>query len=146
LRYVVLHGNRDVTALSGPELERDDSVVDELPAYHNVLPQDVFFIASNSGVNKSIIGMSLAVEARGHKLIAVTSLDHSRQVPPLHVSGKRLYKIADVVIDNLAPRGDTVLTLESGAGVCAVSSTTLMRPLRQRSKRVVMKCVSGLKT
>jgi len=91
----------------------------------------VFFIASNSGVNKSIIGMALAVKARGHKLIAVTSLDHLRQVPPHHVSGKRLYEIADVVIDNLAPRGDTVLTLESGAGVGAVSPTTLMRPLRR---------------
>ena len=45
----------------------------------------------------------------GHKLIAVTSLDHTNAVTPKHPSGKRLSEIADVVIDNLAPFGDTTL-------------------------------------
>ncbi len=35
-----------------------------------------------------------------------------------------LSEVADVVIDNLAPYGDTTLTLEGGIGVGAVSSIT----------------------
>jgi uncharacterized phosphosugar-binding protein len=124
LRTVVLRGQRDISVLSGPELERDPTVVDELLELTNLHPADVFMIASNSGVNGSVVGMALAVKARGHKVIAVTSLEHTARVQPKHASGKRLSEIADVVIDNLAPYGDTSLTLDGGIGVGAVSSLT----------------------
>ena len=124
LRDVVLHGTREASALNGSTLERDGTVIEELLACHVIDPRDMFIIASNSGVNASIVGMALAVKKRGLPLVAVTSLDHSTNVPPLHDSGRKLYEIADVVIDNRAPRGDTVLTLEGGAGVGAVSSIT----------------------
>ena len=87
-------------------------------------PNDIFMIASNSGVNGSILGVALAAKARGHKLIAVTSLDHTNKVTPKHPSGKRLSEVADVVIDNLAPFGDSTMQLEGGIGVGAVSSLT----------------------
>ena len=45
----------------------------------------------------------LQVKQRGHKVIAVTSLEHTNAVTPKHPSGQRLCEIADVVIDNLAP-------------------------------------------
>src|SRR5690606_21746547 len=41
-----------------------------------------------------------------------------------HASGKKLADLADVVIDNLAPYGDTVLPLADGGRVGAVSSVT----------------------
>lgn len=126
LRDIVLHGSRDASILYGGQLERDASVVDELFDVSLVDPRDVFIIASNSGVNGSIVGMALAAQARGHKVIAVTSLEHTNAVTPKHESGRRLSEVADAVIDTLAPYGDSTLTIgnDEGLGVGAVSSMT----------------------
>lgn len=124
LREVVLVGGRDPEDLFSPELERDPTVVEELLAHTEIHPQDVFVIASNSGVNSSIVGMALAIKERGHPVIAVTSLEHTGAVEPKHASGKRLSEVADVVIDNLAPFGDATLDLPHDIKVGAVSSIT----------------------
>jgi len=124
LRTVVLRGDRDLSALNGGALEQDATVVDELLGFFDLNPNDIFMIASNSGVNGSIVGMALAAKARGHKVIAVTSLLHTNTVKPKHPSGKRLSEVADIVIDNLAPYGDSTLKIGGGIGVGAVSSIT----------------------
>jgi uncharacterized phosphosugar-binding protein len=124
LRTLVLRGGRDVSLLGGAEFERDPNVGENLVSLFDVQPNDIFMIASNSGVNGSILGVALAAKARGHKLIAVTSLDHTMKVTPKHPSGKRLADVADVVIDNLAPFGDSTMALEGGIGIGAVSSIT----------------------
>ncbi len=124
LRDVVVRGSRDPSQLSGGDLERDATVVDELFALSVVDPADVFLIASNSGVNGSIVGVALRAKADGHRVIAVTSLEHTNAVTSKHPSGLRLSEIADVTIDNRAPYGDTTIELPSGIGVGAVSSMT----------------------
>jgi len=124
LRALVLRGGRELSVLGGAALERDPNVADDLLALYDLNPHDVFIIASNSGVNGSIVGVAVAAKARGHKVIAVTSLEHTNRVKPKHPSGKRLSEIADIVIDNLAPFGDSTLSLEGGIGVGAVSSIT----------------------
>ncbi|MEO7753964.1 MAG: SIS domain-containing protein [Terracoccus sp.] len=125
LSDLVVVGGQDRSVLSsGSELERDPSVVDDLWALTDAAPADVFLIASNSGVNGSIVGFALKAKEHGHGVIAVTSLEHTSRVTPKHPSGKRLSEIADVVIDNLAPYGDATLTVGDGIGVGAVSSMT----------------------
>ena len=124
LRTLVLRGGRDLSILGGAELERDPSVADDLLNLFELNPKDVFIIASNSGVNGSIVGVALAAKARGHKVIAVTSFEHTSRVTPKHPGGKRLSEVADIAIDNLAPYGDSTLQLEGGIGVGAVSSLT----------------------
>lgn len=124
LRTLVLRGGRPVTDLGGADFERDPNVGENLVSLFDVQPNDIFMIASNSGVNGSILGVALAAKARGHKLIAVTSLDHTMKVTPKHPSGKRLSEVADVTIDNLAPFGDSTMELEDGTGIGAVSSLT----------------------
>jgi uncharacterized phosphosugar-binding protein len=78
-----------------------------------------------------VVGLAIKAKEQGHRVIAVTSLQHTRQVTPKHPSGKRLSEVADVVVDNLAPYGDATLALPEGAGeadggvpVGAVSSIT----------------------
>ncbi|MDX6277791.1 MAG: hypothetical protein QOJ72_1919 [Nocardioidaceae bacterium] len=124
LRDVVLFGGKDVSILTEGILERDPSIVDDLWKTVDAHEGDVFVIASNSGVNGTIVGLALLAKEHGHGVIAVTSLDHTMQVTPKHPSGKRLSEIADVVIDNLAPYGDTTLTVGDNVGVGAVSSLT----------------------
>lgn len=123
LRDIVLHGSRPAEVLTG-SLEREPWVVEELMAATPVNPADAFVIASNSGVNGSIVGVALWAKEHGHPVIAVTSLDHTSRVVPKHPSGKRLSEIADVVIDNLAPYGDSTLEIANGIGVGAISSIT----------------------
>lgn len=124
LRTLVLRGDRDISVLGGAGLERDNNVARDLLALYQIEKNDVFMIASNSGVNGSIVGLALAAKERGHKVIAVTSLEHTNRVQPKHPSGKRLSEIADITIDNLAPYGDSTIELEGGILVGAVSSIT----------------------
>src|SRR6185312_10603729 len=114
LRDVVLRGSLELDALSGGSLERNPDIADELYELTTVGPDDAFIIASNSGVNGSIVGLALAA----------TSHDHTMKVEPKHASGKRLRDVADVVLDNLAPYGDATQELSSGVPVGAVSSIT----------------------
>lgn len=122
LRDLVLRGGED-RSLLGSLLERDPQVAEKLWALVPARPGDVIIIASNSGVNGSIVGFALQAKEYGLPVIAVTSLEHTNAVEPKHPSGKRLSEIADVVIDNLAPYGDSTLEV-GGVGAGAVSSLT----------------------
>ncbi|GLZ78782.1 UPF0309 protein [Actinorhabdospora filicis] len=122
LRDLVLIGGEDASLLESPLLERDPAYARKLFALTGARPGDVFVIASQSGINGSIVEFALAVAEAGHPLIAITSADHSSRVPARHPSGKRLLDIADVVLDNRAPYGDALLPLPTGGAVCAASS------------------------
>ncbi|HIV59280.1 MAG TPA: SIS domain-containing protein [Candidatus Stackebrandtia faecavium] len=122
LRDLVLRGNEPVELLTSDKLERDPQVARRLYALTEADPADVFVIASQSGINGSIVEFASAVKDNGHDLIAFTSTQHSRQTPSRHPSGKKLSDFADVVLDNCAPYGDSLLSLPQGGSVCAASS------------------------
>jgi uncharacterized phosphosugar-binding protein len=124
LRDLVLLGGEPPELLSSGILERDPSVSRRLYELVGPAPADLFVIASNSGVNGSIVEMAEVVKENGHPLIAITSLQHTAGVDSRHPSGKKLIDLADVVLDNHAPYGDSVLDLPGGGKVCAVSSIT----------------------
>jgi uncharacterized phosphosugar-binding protein len=119
LHDLVLRGSRPLDAVHGSSLERDSTVVEELWNLSPIGPGDVFVIASNSGVNGSVVGLAILAKQKGHGVVAVTSLQHTRQVTPKHPSGRRLCDVADVVVDNLAPYGDATLTLSGVSGAYA---------------------------
>lgn len=124
MRDLVLIGDAPRELLEDPKLERSPDTARRLYELAAPHPRDVFVIASNSGVNGCIVEMATLVKEHGHPLIAVTSLEHTAGVPPRHPSGKRLSDLGDVVLDNGAPYGDSILELPSGGTVCAISSIT----------------------
>ncbi|BCJ37243.1 UPF0309 protein [Actinocatenispora thailandica] len=124
LRDVVVFGGQPPSVLSDPLLERDPAIAHRVLELANIQPSDVFVIASSSGINGSTVELARTVKQRGHKLIAITSLDHTAKAEPRHPSGQRLSEVADVVLDNGAPFGDAVLPLPGGGAVGAVSSLT----------------------
>ena len=109
LRDVVLRGPLGVEVLGGGTLERDPEIAQRIWDSAVITPGDLFLIASNSGVNGSIVGMALLAKEHGHRVIAVTSMDHTARVEPKHPSGQRLRDVADIAIDNLAPYGDAAI-------------------------------------
>lgn len=124
LADLVHFGGQPPTTLADPLLERSPGLAERLLALVSLDPADVFVIASSSGINNSVVDMALEVRRRGHAIIAITSAAHSASVESRHPSGLRLSDVADVVLDNLAPTGDSLLPLPSGQKVCAVSSIT----------------------
>jgi uncharacterized phosphosugar-binding protein len=121
---LVLYGGDAPSVLDDPLLERQAGVAERLYDLAAPRPEDLFVIISNSGVNKVIVEMALRVKERGHRLLAITSLAHTHAVPAGHPSGKKLVDLADVVLDNAAPRGDALLELPTGGAVCALSTLT----------------------
>jgi uncharacterized phosphosugar-binding protein len=75
-------------------------------------PRDVMIVISTSGIREVIVEMAEGARRRGLKVIAVLSAAHCAQAKPAHPSGKKLIDVADVVLDNSAPVGDSLLGLE----------------------------------
>ncbi|MEU0999869.1 MULTISPECIES: sugar isomerase domain-containing protein [Streptomyces] len=121
---LVLYGGEDPSVLDDPLLERRAGVAERLYDLAAPRPQDLFVVISNSGVNNVIVEMALRASERGHRVLALTSLAHTRAVPAAHPSGRKLADIADVVLDNAAPPGDSLLELPGGGAVCALSTLT----------------------
>lgn len=124
LRDLVLLGGESPELLRSAELERDPKYSRKLYELSAARPGDLFVIASNSGVNGSIVELAQLVKQRGHRLIAITSFTQTAGVDSRHPSGTKLVDHADVALDNGAPYGDAVLPLPGGGSVCAVSSIT----------------------
>jgi uncharacterized phosphosugar-binding protein len=110
-------------ALESTRTEQETGFARELIALEKVRAEDVAVIISNSGRNAAPIEMALEMKARGVKVIAITNLEQSRATQSRHDSGKRLFELADVVIDNCVPVGDAVLELPGLASRIGPSST-----------------------
>jgi len=73
---------------------------------------DVLIISSVSGRSASVVEVARAAQRTGVHVVAVTSVTYSSAVESQHSSGKRLFEIADVAIDNCGVVGDAVLNME----------------------------------
>lgn len=73
---------------------------------------DVMIVVSNSGVNAAPVEVAVEAKKRGLGIVAITSVAHSKSVPPRNSSGKKLYEVADVTIDNCGMPGDALVRLE----------------------------------
>ena len=123
LTDLVFLGGADPASANNPLLERDPSMIGRLLELQGVRAGDVFIICSNSGGNGSTVELATRVKAHGHPLIAVTSLAHTTKITSRHPSGKRLFELADVVIDNGGVYGDAALKLPVHNGSTAVAIT-----------------------
>ena len=75
-------------------------------------PGDVLFVGSVSGKTPNVIELALQARRHGLQVIALCSLAYSSRLAPEHPSGKKLYEVADLVIDNQAPYGDGMIAVE----------------------------------
>lgn len=92
-------------------IERLEGFAPHILDYHRVGKQDVLIIISNSGRNAVPVEMAIEAKQRGIPVVAVTSLAYSRQIPSRQLSGKKLFEVADVVLDNCTPLGDAAVKL-----------------------------------
>ncbi|GAC1346515.1 MAG: sugar isomerase domain-containing protein [Ktedonobacteraceae bacterium] len=122
LEDLALYAHWPLERVRKSAIERDLEAGQAILACYRIEPQDVFIIASNSGVNAAIVEVAQRTKEHGHSLVTVTSREHTRRTESRHPSGKKLYEFADVVIDNCGPFGDALLELPQGGKACSISS------------------------
>jgi uncharacterized phosphosugar-binding protein len=83
----------------------------------------VVVVVSNSGRNPLPIEVALESKKKGAKVIALTSMAHTQSVTSRHPSGKRLFEIADVVVDNCCEPGDAIVEIEGLPGKVGATSS-----------------------
>jgi uncharacterized phosphosugar-binding protein len=101
---------RPITMTS--QLERLDGLGKILVKENRLKNGDVLIIHSVSGRNNVPVEMAEEAKALGVKTIAVTNIAYSSAVTSRHPSGKRLFEVCDIVIDNKGCVGDAAVTLE----------------------------------
>ncbi|MGP3931695.1 sugar isomerase domain-containing protein [Nonomuraea sp. KM88] len=124
VKDLVMFGGVDPALILDPTYERTPGLAERIYTLARPEPADVFLIVSNSGLNAAVVEMAKLARGNGHRVIALTSLEHTRSSFARKAGGARLADLADVVIDNCAPAGDATVELGPGARVGAVSSFT----------------------
>ena len=98
---------------------------DAILSSHQLDPGDAMLIFSHSGLNAVTLDIAVGAKARGMKLIGVTSVPHSSSTPSRHSCGKRLFELADVVIDTGVPKGDAGIAIEGLKYRVGATSTSI---------------------
>ncbi len=109
---------------------------------YDVQAGDIVLVISNSGINAVPIEVALFAKSRGAAVVALTSVAHSRSVASRHSSGKKLFEVADLVIDSHVPPGDAIRDLAPAslrAGpVSTVISTALLNAVVVQTARNIL--------
>lgn len=72
---------------------------------------DMMIVFSTSGNKGVTVDVALGAKARGLTVIAVIAAEYSKLLASEHSSGRTLRDIADLVIDNCAPPGDSMVAV-----------------------------------
>ena len=101
---------RPITMTS--RLEQLDGLGKILVKENRLKAGDVLIIHSVSGRNNVPVEMAMEAGKLGVTTIAITNLAYSSSVTSRHPSGKRLFEVCDMVIDNKGIPGDAAVNLE----------------------------------
>lgn len=107
------------------KMERLEGYGTALASTVNFQPDDILILHSVSGRNPVIIDLALAAKEKGVKIIGLTNLTYSKSVKSRHSSCKRLFEVADIVIDNHGDIGDAACQIEGTEQKAGPTSTVV---------------------
>jgi uncharacterized phosphosugar-binding protein len=107
--------------LSG-RLERVPGLAKLILDGHDLRAGEVLIVISNSGINSVPVEVALEGKERDLTVIALTSLSYSRAVATRHPGGKRLFEMADIVLDTCGELGDAAIAYAGFPGKVAPTS------------------------
>ncbi len=111
-------------AVRSGAVEKLSGLSDVIYDSYKIEKGDIMIITSNSGRNAMPIEMAMRCKKEGVYTVAVTNLEQSTAAISRHPSGKRLFEIADVILDNCVPTGDALMDINgilTGPGSSIVS-------------------------
>ena len=103
--------------LQGRERENPyDQNMEGLAAYairkSKLRPGDVLMVSSVSGRTAAVVDLAYEAQKMGIHVIAFISMKYATQVDAVHSSGKKLYEMVDIVMDNCAPAAEGMMDVE----------------------------------
>ncbi|MDI9497153.1 MAG: SIS domain-containing protein [Bacillota bacterium] len=107
------------------QMERYERYGADLIRYRGVGEGDVVILHSVSGRNTVMIDAALAANELGAHVIVITNLAFSEHSESRHPSGKLLYELGEVVIDNCGEPGDACLSFPELPAKVAPTSTVM---------------------
>ena len=114
---------RPITMTSS--LERVPGLGKVILKQNHVGEGDVLLLHSVSGRNTVPVEMAIEAKAMGVHTICITNLEYSQSVTSRHPSGKNLYEVCDIVIDNCGVTGDAAVKLDGLEEKIGPTSTTV---------------------
>ena len=75
-------------------------------------PEDCLLAISTSGCNAVTIDVALEAQRLGMFVVALTSRAHAAVSASRHESGRKLHEVADLVLDQHAPAGDSAVWID----------------------------------
>lgn len=126
--YTLIGGG---SPLRGTQLERLEGYAKIILDNYDLRPGEILIVASQSGINPGPIEAAMIAKARGLKVIAITSLEQSSHAISRHSSGKRLFEIADLVIDNCVVPGDACVEIAADLPKAAPLSSVVTCSIMQ---------------
>lgn len=126
-------------ALAGTAFERLEGYANAVLARHELNPQDILFVFSNSGRNPAGVDAVLYAKKQGVKTVAVTAAGAHTQSKSRHSSGLLLKDAADLTIDNCTSANETALEttgVQTGP-VSSVVSSCLFHAVLVRAAEIL---------
>ena len=101
-----------------------ERLVERYDRQYQMIAGETVIVISNSGKNASPVDVALYAKAKGLTVAALTCMAMSRELASQHPSGKRLFEVADHVLDNGGVPGDAIV--EAAGGIRAGPTSTLI--------------------
>lgn len=86
---------------------------------------DVILIHSVSGRNAGIVEMALEAKNKNMTVIGITNMEYSKSSASRHSSGKRLFELCDICIDNGGEFGDGCVDIKGIKEKAGATSTVI---------------------
>jgi uncharacterized phosphosugar-binding protein len=104
-------------------LERVEGYGKEIMKSYRFDPRDTMWLFSHSGINN--VNIDIALEARkiGMKVVVLGSAEAFKDTKTRHSSGKKIFELADVVVDTCVPAVDASVDLKNHQDKIAPVST-----------------------
>lgn len=104
-------------------------------------PQDCLLAISTSGCNAVTVDVALEAKRLGMFVVAMTALQHASVSKSKHSSGQKLHEVADLVLDQQAPAGDSAVWIEGletpVAPISSVSGCVVINLLKAEVARLL---------
>jgi len=106
-----------------------------------VTREDALLAISSSGCNAVTIDVAIEAKSAGMFVVALTSLANAHASTSRHNSGQRLHEVADLVLDQQAPPGDSVVWIPGletpVAPLSSITSCTIINLIKAEVARLL---------
>ncbi len=104
-------------------------------------PEDCLLAISTSGCNAVTVDVAIEAKRLGIYVAAMTSLPHSYVSSSKHETGRKLHEVADAVLDQHAPPGDSAVWIDGletpVSPISSVSGCTVINLLKGEVARLL---------